>query len=307
MKHPDTRLLAAFAAVLLLVSAMPAQQKAKPLTVEGIFAHGAVMGTPPSGLAWSPDGQHLTYLDGGELIDLDPGLKKPHILVSRAKLATLTGGKVSEQDRDHRERYGMASYIWAPDSKHLMFDSNGSLWIYDLSNGTGVDIGYAGEGSGDDPKFSPNGEYVSFIRNHGLAVVPLREVGNADGDGGACAESSDSERRSGLGVRGGTRYQEQLLLVAGFEEPGIFADDRGECSGVSDHRLDPDACVSEQATISAAGRSESGCAGGGGERKRRQGLLGSRADRAGAGLHSAIRMGRSQDAVGGDAEQGSEA
>ncbi len=177
MKRPDIRRLATFAAVLFLAPAMPAQEKAKPLTVEGIFAHGAVMGTPPTGLAWSPDGQHLTYLDGGELIDLDPGTKKPHILVSRAKLATLTGGKASEQDRDHRERYGMASYIWAPDSKHLMFDSNGSLWIYDLSNGTGVDIGYAGEGSGDDPKFSPNGDYVSFIRNHGLAVVPLHEAG----------------------------------------------------------------------------------------------------------------------------------
>ncbi|MGA7245850.1 MAG: DPP IV N-terminal domain-containing protein, partial [Terracidiphilus sp.] len=177
MKRPDIRRLATFAAVLILAPAMPAQEKAKPLTVEGIFAHGAVMGTPPTGLAWSPDGQHLTYLDGGELIDLDPGSKRPHILVSRAKLATLTGGKASEQDRDHRERYGMASYIWAPDSKHLMFDSNGSLWIYDLSNGTGVDIGYAGEGSGDDPKFSPNGDYVSFIRNHGLAVVPLHEAG----------------------------------------------------------------------------------------------------------------------------------
>jgi dipeptidyl-peptidase-4 len=169
--------VAAFAAVLWLAPAMPAQENAKPLTVEGIFSHGAVLGTPPSGLAWSPDGQHLTYLDGGELIDLDPGLRKPHVLVSRAKLATLATGKATEQDRDHRERYGMASYIWAPDSKHLMFDSNGRLWIYDLSNGTGIEIGYAGEGSGDDPKFSPNGEYVSFIRNHGLAVVPLREAG----------------------------------------------------------------------------------------------------------------------------------
>jgi len=168
---------ASFAALFSIVLAIPAQENAKPLTVEGIFSHGTVLGSPPSGLAWSPDGQHLTYLDGGELIDLDPGSRKPHILVSRAKLATLAGGKLSEQDRDHRERYGMANYIWAPDSKHLMFDSNGSLWIYDLGNGTGVDIGYSGEGSGDNPKFSPNGEYISFIRNHGLAVVPLREAG----------------------------------------------------------------------------------------------------------------------------------
>ena len=224
MKHPDTRFLAGFAAVLLLVSAMPAQQKAKPLTVEGIFAHGAVMGTPPSGLAWSPDGQHLTYLDGGELIDLDPGLEKPHILVSRAKLATLTGGKVSEQDRDHRERYGMASYIWAPDSKHLMFDSNGSLWIYDLGNGTGVDIGYAGEGSGDDPKFSPNGEYVSFIRNHGLAVVPLRESGTPTVMAAPAPNPATLNGEVDWVYEEELDTKQQLLLVAGFEEPGIFAD-----------------------------------------------------------------------------------
>ena len=157
--------------------ANPARENAKPLTVEGIFAHGGVVPKPPSGIVWSPNGQHLTYLDNGELIDLDPALKKTHVLVSRAKIAALAGGSLSEQDRDHRERYGMANYIWAPDSKHLLFDSNGSLWIYDLSNGTGIAVGRSGEGSGDDPKFSPNGEFISFIRNHGLAVVPLRQSG----------------------------------------------------------------------------------------------------------------------------------
>jgi dipeptidyl-peptidase-4 len=164
----------ALAASPIVVPAALTQQNAKPLTVEAIFAHGSLPGTPPKGLAWSPDGQHLTYIDGGELLDLDPGLKKPHVLVSRAKLAALSGGKTSEQDRDHRERYGMASYIWAPDSKHLLFDSNGILWIYDLKSGTGVEIGSSGEASGDDPKFSPNGDYVSFVHNHGLAVIPLR-------------------------------------------------------------------------------------------------------------------------------------
>jgi dipeptidyl-peptidase-4 len=177
LKYSCVRLSKGFAALLFVCSVLPAQESAKPLTVEGIFAHRDALGSPPEGLAWSPDGQHLTYLDGGELIDLAPALRKPHVLVSRAKLATLVGGKETEQDRDHRERYGMANYLWAPDSKHLMFDSNGSLWIYDLRNGTGVDIGFSGEGSGDDPKFSPNGEYVSFVRNHGLAVVPLREAG----------------------------------------------------------------------------------------------------------------------------------
>ena len=154
-----------------------AQVQPKPLTVEAIFAHGPLIGTPPKGIAWSPDGQHLTYLDGGELIDMDPGSGKPHVLVSRAKLGALAGAKPSEQDRDHRDRYKMANYIWAPDSKHLLFDSNGRLWIYDLSNGTGLEIGFTGEASGDDPKFSPSGDAISFVRNHSLAVINLHSPG----------------------------------------------------------------------------------------------------------------------------------
>ncbi len=167
----------AFLALVFCVLPLAAQTPAIPLTVEKIFGHGSLAGEPPDGLTWSPDGKHLTYLDGGELVDLDPGSGKPHVMVSRAKMASLDGSKASEQDRDHRNRYGMAAYIWAPDSKHLLFDSNGRLWMYDLRNGTGIEIGFAGEASGDDPKFSPNGEAISFVRNHGLAVVHLKDPG----------------------------------------------------------------------------------------------------------------------------------
>ena len=147
---------------------------AKPLTVETIYAHGPLIGHPPDELTWSPDGQHLTYMDGGELVDMDPGSGKAHVLVSRAKLAALNGADSSETDKDHRARYGMASYIWAPDSAHLLFDSNGRLWLFDLKNGTGIEVGFTGVASGDDPKFSPNGEFISFVRNQGLAVGQLK-------------------------------------------------------------------------------------------------------------------------------------
>ena len=151
------------------------QEPANELTVKKIFGHGSLTGTPPSGIAWSPDAQHLTYIDNRELVEIDPAVGKPHILVGHTKLATLSArSEASEQDKDHRQRYGMSSYLWAPDSKHLLFDSNGSLWYYELANGTGIDIGSTGSTSGDDPKFSPNGDFVSFVRNHGLAIVPLR-------------------------------------------------------------------------------------------------------------------------------------
>ena len=167
----------AVSALFLATLPLAAQTPAKPLTVDAIFAHGPLIGTPPSGLTWSPDGKHLTYLDGGELVDLDPASGKAHVLVSRAKLASLSGAKDSDVDQDHRDRYKMANYLWAPDSAHLVFDSNGRLWLYDLHNGTGVEVGFTGAASGDDPKFSPNGESISFIRDHSLAVIHLRTLG----------------------------------------------------------------------------------------------------------------------------------
>jgi len=164
-------------AMLLSVPGARGQEPANELTVEKIFGHGPLTGTPPSGLAWSPDAQHLTYIDNRELIEIDPSSGKPHILVGHTKLATLRAkSELSEEDKDHRQRYAMASYLWAPDSKHLLFDSNGSLWYYELANGTGIDVGFTGSAAGDDPKFSPSGEYLSFIRNHGLAIVPLRSA-----------------------------------------------------------------------------------------------------------------------------------
>jgi dipeptidyl-peptidase-4 len=164
-----------FSAVLVFPLAAQAPQKS--LTVEAIFAHGALIGNPPDQLTWSPDGKHLTYLDGGELIDLDPGTGKPHVLVSRAKMALLDEKGGTDRDRAHRIRYGMASYLWAPDSSHLLFDSDGQIWLYNLRNGTGIEVGNSGTASGDDPKFSPDGSSVSFIRNRGLTVIHLSEPG----------------------------------------------------------------------------------------------------------------------------------
>ena len=98
--------------------------RAKPLTVEAIFAHGPLIGQPPGELTWSPDGKHLTYLDGGELMDVDAGdgqgarAGEPRQAGSAGRRAT-----AQRQDRDHRDRYKMASYLWAPDSAHLLFDS----------------------------------------------------------------------------------------------------------------------------------------------------------------------------------------
>ncbi len=223
LNRAAARLLSAFAALSLATLPLDAQTPPQPLTVEAIFAHGPLIGHPPEELAWPPDGRLLTYLEDGELMSLDPGTGKQSVLVSQAKLASLLGN-ASETDRDHRERYKMASYLWAPDSAHLLFDLNGRLWLYDLNKGTGVVIVNTGAASGDDPKFSPDGEFLSFMREHGLSVAQAEGARHACHRGSSRAQPGYPQRRGGLGLRRRAGYTKQLLLVAGLQPPGLSAD-----------------------------------------------------------------------------------
>jgi dipeptidyl-peptidase-4 len=170
-------LLFGLAAIPFASLSLTGQMPAKPLTVEAIYAHGALIGTPPDEIRWSPDAKHLTYMENDELMDLDPATGQARVLVSRAKLATFTAGPDTGQDRDHRDRYDMASYLWSPDTARLLFDAKGRLWLYDLRKGASVEAGSAGAASGNDPKFSPDGKSISFVREHGLAVVRLDQPG----------------------------------------------------------------------------------------------------------------------------------
>ena len=160
------------------MSSAPARGQAaaeKKIAVEDIFAHGPMLGHEPDQLQWSPDGKHLTYMESGALLEIDSVTGKTHVMVSRSKMTPLDEPGGTEQDRDHRDRYHMASYLWSPDAKNLLFDSSGRLWYYDLKTGTGVQIGDSGRASGDDPKFSPDGNSVSFLQNHNIAVIRLHD------------------------------------------------------------------------------------------------------------------------------------
>ena len=68
-------------------------------------------------------------------------------------------------------RYHVADYLWAPDSKHLIFDSQGQLWMFDLNTTTAVQFTSAPDPS-VDPN-SPDGSRVSYVRKHNLYVRPV--------------------------------------------------------------------------------------------------------------------------------------
>src|SRR5439155_24891989 len=106
-------------------------------------------------------------------VESTPGEKKG--LVSEVKLAALAPPISKIQDGRERERitrYHVASYLWAPDSKHLLFDSQGQLWIYSVESGTAVQFTSSPD-PGLDPKFSPDGNRVAYVRMHNLYVRPI--------------------------------------------------------------------------------------------------------------------------------------
>jgi dipeptidyl-peptidase 4 len=168
--------LRTFATLLLLAAtAVPlapplAAQSTHPWTVPEIFGRDdSATGNPPEGISWSPDGKRATWIDdSGNLMQLLPPDTLPKKLLAASRIGTLLNANISERDRDHRERYDEPDYIWAPDSGHLLFDTDGQLWFFDLKTSTGVQIGNTGMQSGDDPKFSPSGQFVSFLHDHNL-------------------------------------------------------------------------------------------------------------------------------------------
>ncbi|HYK35399.1 S9 family peptidase [Alloacidobacterium sp.] len=164
------RRLLAYASALLLISCLHSQAQ-KQWTVADIYGNGNLSERGPGEMTWAPDASRAIYIgDHGDLMQLDAATAKTSKLLDHEKLAPIMNVQLSEKDRDHRARYNEPDYIWTPNSKDLLFDTNGTLWVYHLENGTGVEIGRTGQGSGDDPKFSPNGQFISYLHDHNLYV-----------------------------------------------------------------------------------------------------------------------------------------
>src|SRR5258708_4451581 len=169
-------------AVFALLTALSAQSIApSKLTIEAIFADGGITGREPETIKWSPDGTKVSFVqrdDSGEhgelwYVDTTTGEKK--VLVSETKLTQLSPplSKIKdEREKERVTRYHVAAYLWSPDSKHLLFDSQGQLWYFDLDTGTGVQLTASSDPS-DDPKFSPDGKRLAYVRKHNLYVHPV--------------------------------------------------------------------------------------------------------------------------------------
>jgi len=173
--------LCAFFAIFPAEPSKAQNAPTKPLTIDSLFQPGGLAGRGPETTEWSPDGTRLSFVqrdekgEKGDLWAVDAATGERKILVSAEKMASLDPdvNKVkNEREKERLTRYHVAAYLWAPDAKHLMFDSQGQLWLYDLGTQTGVQFTSASDPSGD-PKFSPDGSRVAYVRKHNLYVRPV--------------------------------------------------------------------------------------------------------------------------------------
>jgi dipeptidyl-peptidase-4 len=212
-----------------LPSAGRAQTSApKQLTIEQIFAEGGITGRAPETIKWSPDGTKVSFVqrddsgDHGELWYVDTATGEKKILVSEIKLSQLAppASKITdEREKERVTRYHVAVYTWSPDSKHLLFDSHGQLWYYSLDTGTAVQLTSSPDAS-EDPKFSPDGKRLAYLRKHNLYVHP---VSGDEGEHPLTRDEKDKDKDADKGKEDNTLngevdwvYAEELAVRSNY-------------------------------------------------------------------------------------------
>jgi dipeptidyl-peptidase-4 len=165
---------------LAALSAVPAS--AERLTLDRIHADPALAGPGVRNLRVSPDGEHITFLRGRDdnqfqldLWEFNMKDKTTHRLVDSKLLVPNESLSLEEKARRERARTaslsGILNYSWSPDGKQLLVPIGGDLYLVDAARPEAARK--VASGNVADPKISPKGRYVSFVRNQNLVVIDL--------------------------------------------------------------------------------------------------------------------------------------
>jgi dipeptidyl-peptidase-4 len=166
--------------LLAALSAVPAS--AERLTLDRIHADPALGGPGVRSLRVSPDGERVTFLRGRadnqfqlDLWEFNMKDKTTHRLVDSKQLVPNENLSLEEKARRERARTaslsGILSYSWSPDGKQLLVPIAGDLYLVDVNRPEAARK--VATGNVGDPKISPKGRYVSYVRDQNLFVIDL--------------------------------------------------------------------------------------------------------------------------------------
>ncbi|MFT5559911.1 MAG: dipeptidyl-peptidase-4, partial [Sphingobacteriales bacterium] len=158
-------------------------QENEPLSIERIFSSPSLDGQTPKSLKFSPDGSRVTYLQGKsddlnryDLWEYNLQSKENKLLVDSQAL--FSGTEVlSNEEKARRERqriygFGIMEYQFSNDGSALLFPLNGDIYYYHLATKKSKRLTETSAFE-TDIKFSPKGNYVSFIRGENIFVLNI--------------------------------------------------------------------------------------------------------------------------------------
>ena len=172
-----------FAAAMTFATAAHADK----LTLEAITGDKPLSGPSLMKPAISPDGTRVTFLRGKDddrfqldLWEYDIASGETRRLVD-SKVVLPGEETLSDEEKARRERQriaafsGIVDYQWAPSSQALLFPLGGELYLYDLGDDVADPVRKLTSGTGfaTDPKVSPGGAYVGFVRERNLWLIDL--------------------------------------------------------------------------------------------------------------------------------------
>lgn len=172
------RTLTLIAMMLLALSA-----NAEKLTIERIYSEPELSGSAPVRLELSPDGTRVSYLKPADDDYLRLDLweyniaEQTHRLLVDSKQLVPDEGELSDVEKARRERQrvtntGIVEYSWSKQGNALLFPLGGDLYYYNIANRSVKQLTY-NEAFETDSRFSPQGNFVSFIRDQNLWIVEV--------------------------------------------------------------------------------------------------------------------------------------
>jgi len=199
--------LSVFGATLLISAfltpfstAQQPRSAGKALTVERIYSQPSLSGRLTRGLAWTPDGKGLSYFETKgsgkdaktELWVMDAASGERRILVEADKLEAILAADMSRPTQaTGLGRRAPSQYQWAPDGTGVLFQGPTALAWLDLKTQTERTL-VSGKATLADPKISPDGRSVSFVRDYNVWLVNL-----TDGKERAVTQGGTEEIRKG--------------------------------------------------------------------------------------------------------------
>ena len=169
--------------LLLLAALAAAPASAERLTLDRIHGETSLAGPGVRSLRVSPDGERVTFLRGSadnqyqlDLWEYNTKSKATRRLIDSKKLVPTEELSLEEKARRERARTaglsGILNYFWSPDGKQLLVPIAGNLYLVEAAK---PDVARkVASGNVTDPKISPRGRYVSFVRDQNLIVIDLK-------------------------------------------------------------------------------------------------------------------------------------